>query len=74
MPSYVYKCDKGHVTEKFEPMSAPAEQLCPACAIVECDDPQGCACEHGIMVRQIGAGAGFMFKGGAPTRKFHRRG
>lgn len=88
MPTYVYRCGRGHETEKFEPMSAPVEQKCPTCGPVEHEDwcescrmfvteqdeaLQGqCTCPD-RMHRQIGAGAGFTFKGGAPTIKFHTR-
>lgn len=89
MPTYVYRCGRGHETEKFESMTAPPEQQCPMCGPVEhedwCESCQSvgidpevpasgpCTCPD-RMHRQIGPGAGFSFKGGAPTRKFHRRG
>jgi putative FmdB family regulatory protein len=79
MPTYDYKCDNGHVTEAFEPMSAPTEHPCPECPQPpfeshENEDDPYCMCEPSLARRQIGAGSGFSFKGGAPTKKFHRRG
>lgn len=87
MPSYIYKCENGHVTEKFESITAPTSQPCPECPkflpkdwCESCKDTNDCNCHAGpctcpdyTMRRQIGAGSGFTFKGGAPTRKFHTR-
>lgn len=56
MPTYEYKCRAcGHHFERFQSMTAEHEKECPACgAEVE---------------RLLGAGAGFIMKGGAaPTQ------
>lgn len=81
MPTYIYRCANGHEVEKFEPMTASPVQKCPECPAEpvchcydECENCGQCTCPDYTMTRQIGAGAGFTFKGGAPTRKFHRRG
>ena len=49
MPTYDYKCPRGHVFERFQKMSDPPEGTCPECG------------EHAE--RQISAGAGLVFKG-----------
>lgn len=50
MPTYEYECRKcGHVFEKFQSMSAKPLQSCPVC--------------RGRARRQIGRGAGLLFKG-----------
>ena len=49
MPTYEYRCPKGHSFEVFRKMSDPPEADCPEC---------GAAAE-----RVISAGAGFVFKG-----------
>lgn len=80
MPTYVYACPNGHVTEKFEPMSASAEQPCPECPQPPFEDHENedepyCLCKPTMMTRQFAPGVGgFSFKGGPPTRRFHRRG
>lgn len=49
MPTYDYRCPRGHEFELFQRMSDPPEAECPEC---------GEAAE-----RQISGGAGFLFKG-----------
>ena len=49
MPTYEYRCPKGHEFEKFQRMSEPPVADCPEC---------GAAAE-----RQLSAGAGLLFKG-----------
>ncbi len=58
MPTYEYVCEKcGHRFEKFQPITAPPLTACPKdlCA----RQPWG----KGKVKRQIGAGAGLIFKG-----------
>lgn len=31
MPTYEYRCSRGHQYERFETFDAPAEQTCPTC-------------------------------------------
>ncbi|MEO0651475.1 MAG: zinc ribbon domain-containing protein [Planctomycetota bacterium] len=51
MPTYLYQCSRcGHEVEYFQSMSEGPKKKCPACG------------ELGL-VRQIGTGAGFIFKG-----------
>jgi putative FmdB family regulatory protein len=50
MPTYEYRCPKGHRFDVFQKMSDPPEATCPDC---------GQAAE-----RMISPGAGFLFKGG----------
>ena len=51
MPTYLYRCSKcDHEVEYFQSMSEGPKKKCPACS------------ERGL-VRQIGTGAGFIFKG-----------
>jgi putative FmdB family regulatory protein len=49
MPTYEYRCDKGHAFEEFQSMLADPIQVCPLC---------GAHAE-----RIISAGAGLIFKG-----------
>lgn len=49
MPTYEYRCPKGHEFEQFQRMSDPAVARCPAC---------GAEAE-----RQLSPGAGLLFKG-----------
>lgn len=49
MPTYDYRCPKGHEFELFQRMSDPPEAECPEC---------GEAAQ-----RQLSGGAGFLFKG-----------
>ncbi|HEX7049580.1 MAG TPA: zinc ribbon domain-containing protein [Longimicrobiales bacterium] len=49
MPTYEYRCPKGHEFEKFQRMSDPPVAVCPEC---------GAEAE-----RLISAGAGLLFKG-----------
>lgn len=49
MPTYEYRCPKGHAFDVFQKMSDPPGATCPEC---------GQAAE-----RVISAGAGFLFKG-----------
>ena len=49
MPTYDYRCAKGHTFEVFQKMSDPPVAACPEC---------GAAAE-----RVLSAGAGFLFKG-----------
>jgi putative FmdB family regulatory protein len=52
MPTYDYRCDAcGHALEIFQSISEPAKKKCPKCG-------------KSKLVRLIGAGAGFLFKGG----------
>jgi putative FmdB family regulatory protein len=52
MPTYDYVCEAcGHALEVFHSISEAPKRKCPACG-----KPK--------LVRQIGAGAGFLFKGG----------
>jgi len=59
MPTYEYACQKcGHEFETVQSMSAPALKTCPK---------ELCAQKkwgHGKVAKQIGAGAGLLFKGG----------
>jgi putative FmdB family regulatory protein len=59
MPTYEYVCKKcGHEFEARQPMSAPALKTCPE---------ELCARKkwgRGKVAKQIGAGAGLLFKGG----------
>ncbi len=51
MPTYEYQCDAcGHELEEFQSMSAKPLKKCPECG-------------KNKLVRQIGAGAGIIFKG-----------
>lgn len=51
MPTYVYECAAcGHRLEEFQTMTAKLLRKCPACKAAK-------------LVRQIGPGAGFIFKG-----------
>jgi putative FmdB family regulatory protein len=58
MPTYEYRCPKGHTLEDFQPITAPTERICPVCPGMS------------IMTRVIGTGAGVIWKGGPPTRRF----
>lgn len=49
MPTYEYRCPRGHHFEVFQRISEKPEAACP-----ECGEPAQ---------RQISAGAGFLFKG-----------
>lgn len=49
MPTYEYRCPKGHEFEEFQRMSDPPVATCPEC---------GAEAE-----RQLSAGAGLLFKG-----------
>lgn len=49
MPTYDYKCPKGHVFEEFQSINAEPEANCPTCGEKSS--------------RIIGAGGGLMFKG-----------
>ncbi|HEX7119651.1 MAG TPA: zinc ribbon domain-containing protein [Longimicrobiales bacterium] len=49
MPTYEYRCPKGHDFEEFQRMSDPPVATCPEC---------GAEAE-----RQLSAGAGLLFKG-----------
>jgi putative FmdB family regulatory protein len=49
MPTYEYRCAKGHTFERFQKMSDPPEATCPEC---------GAPAE-----RVVSGGAGFVFKG-----------
>jgi putative FmdB family regulatory protein len=52
MPTYDYRCDAcGHTLEIFQSISEPAKKKCPKCG-------------KSKLARLIGAGAGFLFKGG----------
>ncbi|MBN2054665.1 zinc ribbon domain-containing protein [bacterium] len=54
MPTYEYRCEScGHQFDRWQGMSDPPLRECPKC--------------HGPVKRLIGAGSGFIFKGGAPT-------
>jgi putative FmdB family regulatory protein len=59
MPTYEYVCEKcGHEFEAVQSMSAPALKICPK---------ELCAQKkwgRGKVAKQIGAGAGLLFKGG----------
>ena len=51
MPTYDYICEScGHQLELFQSMSEKPKRKCPACGALK-------------LKRQIGAGAGFLFKG-----------
>ena len=51
MPTYDYRCEAcGHELELFQKISAPPKKKCPAC-------------KKQKLKRQIGGGAGFLFKG-----------
>ncbi len=51
MPTYEYQCNAcDHAFEKFHSMSAPSVRKCPECGLLK-------------VKRQIGAGAGVLFKG-----------
>ncbi|HSW28344.1 MAG TPA: zinc ribbon domain-containing protein [Longimicrobiales bacterium] len=50
MPTYEYRCPRGHHFEVFQRISEKPEAACPQCG------------EPGL--RQISGGAGFLFKGG----------
>jgi putative FmdB family regulatory protein len=59
MPTYEYACKKcGHEFEARQPMSAPALKTCPK---VLCAQKKW---GRGKVAKQIGAGAGLLFKGG----------
>ena len=49
MPTYEYRCAKGHTFERFQKMSDPPEATCPECG--------------GPAERVVSGGAGFVFKG-----------
>jgi putative FmdB family regulatory protein len=49
MPTYEYRCEKGHTFERFQKMSDPPVDVCPEC---------GAPAE-----RLMSAGAGLVFKG-----------
>jgi putative FmdB family regulatory protein len=49
MPTYEYRCPKGHEFERFQKMTEPARAKCPVCGR--------------SAVRQISGGAGLIFKG-----------
>ena len=49
MPTYEYRCSKGHAFERFQKMSDPPAATCP-----ECGSPAE---------RVVSGGAGFVFKG-----------
>jgi len=59
MPTYEYLCEKcGHAFESSQPMAAPPLKVCPE---------ELCAQKkwgRGRVKKQIGAGAGLLFKGG----------
>jgi putative FmdB family regulatory protein len=58
MPTYVYACDKcGHQFEKFQSMKDAALKVCPADA---CGRKRW---GRGRVQRQMGTGAGLIFKG-----------
>ena len=49
MPTYEYRCAKGHTFEVFQKMSDPPVATCPEC--------------EGAAERMVSGGAGFLFKG-----------
>jgi putative FmdB family regulatory protein len=49
MPTYEYRCENGHAFERFQRMTEPPVDVCPAC---------GAKAE-----RLLSAGAGLLFKG-----------
>jgi putative FmdB family regulatory protein len=58
MPTYEYRCEKcGHTFEVMQSMSAPVLKICPEdlCARKKWG--------RGAVAKQIGAGAGLLFKG-----------
>lgn len=58
MPTYEYRCEKcGHSFEVVQSMSAPALKICPA------DQCTRKKWGRGSVTKQIGAGAGLLFKG-----------
>ncbi|MDF7798509.1 zinc ribbon domain-containing protein [Pontiellaceae bacterium B1224] len=60
MPTYDYKCkDCGHHFEAFHSMSADPLTECPKC--------------NGVVARQIGTGAGVLFKGSGFYETDYRR-
>ncbi len=62
MPTYEYECKAcGHRFEKMQPITAAAIKTCPACSRKK-------------LVRLIGAGAGFIFKGAGFYATDHRKG
>ena len=59
MPTYAYLCEKcGHEFELFQSISAPVLKTCPEDA---CKQKKW---GRGKVKKQIGAGAGLLFKGG----------
>jgi putative FmdB family regulatory protein len=58
MPTYEYRCPRGHHFEVFQRISEKPEAACPQCG------------EPGQ--RQISAGGGFLFKGGGFYATDHR--
>ena len=79
MPTYEYRCPNGHTLEDFQSMTASTRRLCPECfgpcpvhgGDMDCcpiDDP--CMDTLVYMERVIGTGAGVIWKGGPPTRRF----
>ena len=65
MPHYDYLCDAcGRREEVFirNPNNAPPALFCPHCPANRGDSCDGCVCP-GTMHRQIGSGAGVIFRG-----------
>ena len=67
MPTYVYECDKGHRFEELQTIhEAP---------LTECRDTEGPGSPTcGAAVRKVFGAVSVLWKGGAPTKKFHSRG
>ena len=83
MPNYQYRCENGHEMERIEDIGLDTRPECHECKprAVTCDDPDvpdGCQCAvlhlEPVRMSRVFGKTSFSFKGGAPTRKFHRRG
>ena len=62
MPTYEYECKAcGHRFEKMQPMTAEPVKACPKCSKKK-------------VIRLIGSGAGFIFKGSGFYATDHRKG
>jgi len=70
VPTYDYKCERGHYFEWYQPMNeAPLAKCIMSTTSGQVPADGEDACEAPV-VRAIGPGAGVIWKGGPPTRRF----
>jgi putative FmdB family regulatory protein len=67
MPTYDYECYNGHRFDAFQSMTEAPLDRCPICEKGQHTKPGSNIVE---VRRIIGTGAGVIWKGGPPTRRF----